>query len=387
MKPFDRPIYVTRPHLPPLGEYAHRLEEVWTNAWLTNRGPVHQRFVRKLAERFQTANVSLFTNGTLALQIGLQGMGLTGEVITTPFTFAASTNALVQTGLKPVFVDVEPVHFTIDPDRIEAAITPATSAILAVHVFGFPCQLERLSEIAARRGLKLIYDSAHAFGVTVDGVSIARFGDLSMFSFHATKPFHAVEGGALTFNQPGLKAIFDTISNHGLTPEGDVAEPGTNGKMTELQAVMGEMMLERIDGLTRHTAEIESIYRHRLGDIPGIDIPARPPAGVVSNHAFAPILVDARNFGLGRDDLHDRLFALNVLTRRYFCPLITNMTAYAGERVDGPLDRANAVADRVLALPIYADLALSDVHRICDMVAEIQKRATAVPRTRSAELT
>jgi dTDP-4-amino-4,6-dideoxygalactose transaminase len=373
VKPFDRPIYVTRPTLPPLEKFAQGLEEIWNSHWLSNNGPVVQRLADRLAAIFERPNLSLFTNGSLALQIGLQGLRLSGEVVTTPFTFAASANALALAGLEPVFADIEPHHFNLDPDRVAAAISPRTTAILAVHVFGVPCQLASLAEIARRHNLVLIYDAAHAFGVTVDGKSIAAFGDLSMFSFHATKTFHTVEGGALTYDRAELKPVFDALANHGLDLDGDVREPGTNGKMTEMQALMGELMLSCFADAIDQTGRIEMAYRNRLAEIPGISIPPLPDARVRPNHAFMPILIEEHAFGTSRDALSARLQQYNVFARKYFYPLVSDMTAYRAARRD-PLDCARRISQEVLALPTYADLALDDVHRICDLIAAIQRQ-------------
>lgn len=373
MKPFDKPIYVTRSNLPPLADFARGLEEIWDSHRLSNRGLVLQRLENKLAQIFETPNVSLFTNGTLALQVGLQGLRLSGEVVTTPFTFAATANALIKAGLVPVFADIEPRHFTLDPEQVEAAISPRTTAILAVHIFGIPGQLTRLAEIAARRGLLLIYDAAHAFGVTVGGKSIARFGDLSVFSFHATKPFHSAEGGALTFNRAELKPVFDTLSNHGLEPDGDVREVGTNAKMSELQALMGELMLDHFLPAIARARRIEALYRECLASIPGIEIPPTPEEGICPNHAFMPVLVKQDAFGLSRDELAAALSRYNVFARPYFHPLVSDMSAYRRPDRQAPLDRARQVATEVLALPIYADLALGDVERICALITGIQR--------------
>jgi dTDP-4-amino-4,6-dideoxygalactose transaminase len=385
MKAFENPIYVARPSLPPLAEFARRLEEIWVGRWLTNRGRVLERFEQKLAQVLQTENLSLFTNGTLALQVGLQGLGLVGEVITTPFTFPASANALVQNGLVPVFADIEPIHFTLNPECVAAAISPRTTAILAVHVFGIPCDLERLATIAARHGLVLIYDAAHAFGVTVDGKSIGRFGDLSMFSFHATKPFHSIEGGALTFTRPELKRVFDRLSNHGLEPDGNVPVAGTNAKMTEFQALMGELMLDRVAPATAHAGRIEAVYRECLAVIPGIKIPPWPGDRILSNHSFMPVLVKPDGFGMASADLQAALARFNVFPKRYFHPIVSDMTGYSRLKAKAPLDHARKTAEEVLALPIYADLALADVGQICELIAHIQRvgpgAAPATPLT------
>jgi dTDP-4-amino-4,6-dideoxygalactose transaminase len=373
MDPFNEPVRVTRPDLPSLDDYAEGLKSLWDSGWIANRGPVHQRFEARLGEVLQTNNLSLFSSGALALEIGLAGLQLTGEVITTPFTFVATANAVARLGLRPVFADIEPERLTLDPEKVEAAITPKTSAILAVHMFGAPCQLEALAEIAQRRGLALIYDAALAFGVTVGGRSIAAFGDMTMFSLHATKPFHTVEGGVLTFARPELKARLDAVANHGLDADGEVETYGVNAKMSEFHALMGDLLLRRFAETARHGREIEAVYRSRLGDAPGLRFLAEPAAGVASNHGFAPILIDAVAFGLSRDALQDALKTYNVMTRRYFVPLVSDLRAFAGFRGGDPLGRARQTAQQILSLPTYRELALEDVHRICDIVLHIHR--------------
>jgi dTDP-4-amino-4,6-dideoxygalactose transaminase len=372
MTPPRSPIRVTRPNLPPLDEFAAGLREIWDNRWLTNRGPVLERFEHRLMELLGIDHISVFTNGTLALELGLQALGLTGEVITTPFTFAASVNALVRTGLTPVFADIEPDHLTLDPDHVEALITPRTSAILAVHVFGHPCRLDRLAAIAKRHGLCLIYDAAHAFGVTVGNRSIACHGDLTMFSFHATKQVQALEGGALVFHRAELRRSLEVLANHGIEADGDVVTAGTNAKMTEIQALMGLFMLDRMPEFIAHGAVIAAIYRERLAAVPGIDCLADPDPDVAVNHAFAPVLIDEAEAGLSRDDLHAALSRHGIEARKYFHPAVCDMTAFRHLTGDASLIRSRTAAARILALPIYATLALDDVHRICDLIVDIR---------------
>jgi dTDP-4-amino-4,6-dideoxygalactose transaminase len=372
MTPFETPIYVTRPNLPHVEDVISGLREIWDNRWLTNRGPVLRRFEHRLAEVLRVDNLSVFTNGTLALELGLQALGVTGEVVTTPFTFAASVNALVRTGLTPVFADIEPDHLTLDPDRVEAAITPRTGAILAVHVFGHPCRLERLAAIAERHGLPLIYDAAHAFGVTVGGESIGGFGDMTMFSLHATKQIHSLEGGALAFRRAELKRPLEILANHGLEDDGDVVHPGTNAKMNEVQALTGLLMLDLLPDLVERGRAIEAIYRERLAAVPGIDCLALPASGVSLNHAFMPVMIDAAEAGLTRDDLHAALLRYNVASRKYFYPAACDMAAFRDFPAADPLPRARDAARRVLALPTYATLPVDDVHRICDLVTAIR---------------
>jgi dTDP-4-amino-4,6-dideoxygalactose transaminase len=374
--PFKNPIYVTRPFLPPLEEFRQGLEEIWDNRWLTNNGPILQRFTQELCNSFESNNVCLFNNGTLALQIALQGMEISGEVITTPFTFVATTHALFWNKIRPVFVDIEPDYYTIDPEQVEAAITPWTTAILAVHVYGHPCKLKLLADIARRHKLKLIYDAAHAFGITVGNESISHFGDLSMFSFHSTKLFHSIEGGMLIFKEAGLKDKFDYLKNFGFKNEVEVVMPGTNAKMNEMQALMGIQVLKYLDEIIQKRSKITDIYRNRLKDIPGIRlIPVLSP-DVAYNHAYMPVEVDKNEFGMSRDALYEKLKEWNIHTRRYFYPLICDYSCYRSISVNGSLPVARRVADRILTLPIYDGLELSDVDTICDIIQELHQMAS-----------
>lgn len=367
-KPFDKPIYVTKPFLPPLDEYREALKEVWDNQWLTNNGPVLQRYTRKLSNYFETNNVCLFTNGTLALQIGLQGMDISGEVITTPFTFVATTHALFWNKIRPVFIDIEPDYYTLDPEKVEAAITPWTTAILAVHVFGHPCKLNELADIARRYNLRLIYDAAHAFGVKVGGRSIAYYGDMSMYSFHATKLYHSIEGGMLTFKDSGLKKTFDYLKNFGFENEVEVVMPGTNAKMNEMQAVMGSMMLDYLDDIIEKRKLITDTYRGALQNVPGIKLPPALPSDIRYNYCYMPIEVDKNEFAMSRDGLYEKLKKYNIFSRRYFYPLVCDFPCYKSVAIKDPLSIARQVANRILTLPIYYDLPIEDVNRICDII-------------------
>jgi len=368
VQPFEKPIYVTRPFLPPLEEFYDGLKEIWENKWLTNNGPLVQRLGQELSNYFETDNVCLFTNGTLALQIGLQGMGITGEVITTPFTFVATTHALFWNKIRPVFIDIEPDFYTLDPEKVEAAITPWTTAILAVHVFGHPCKVNVLADIARRHNLKLIYDAAHAFGVRVGNKSIAHFGDMSMFSFHATKLYHSIEGGMLTFQDSGIKRILDYLKNFGFKNEVEVVMPGTNAKMNELQALMGSMVLKKIDENIEKCRQITAVYREKLKDIPGIHLRPELPEEVSYNYSYIPIEVDEIEFGMSREQLYEKLKEYNIYTRRYFYPLVCDFSCYKSVAVKDPLIVARRVANRILALPIYYDLSLDDVQKICEII-------------------
>ncbi len=373
IKPFEKPIYVTRPFLPPLEEFCRGLEEIWETRWLTNNGPVLQRFTQELSTLLETDNICLFNNGTLALQIALQGMGISGEVITTPFTFVATTHALFWNKIRPVFVDIEPDYYTIDPEKVEAAITPWTTAILAVHVYGHPCKLDALADIAQRRNLRLIYDAAHAFGVKVGNKPIARFGDLSMFSFHSTKLFHSIEGGMVIFREAGLKGLFDYLKNFGFKNEVEVVMPGTNAKMNEMQALMGIQVLKYLEETIQKRERITNLYRNRLKDIPGIRFAPVLSPDIQYNYAYMPIEVDEKEFGMDRDALYEKLKEWNVHTRRYFYPLICDYSCYRSISVNGSLSVARQTADRILTLPIYDGLGLPDVQIICEIILSLQQ--------------
>ena len=307
LQPFENPIYVTQPFLPSLDEFSEGLKEVWANKWLTNNGPILKRYTRKLTDFLGTNNVCLFNNGTLALQIALQGMGISGEVITSPFTFVATTHALYWNKIRPVFVDIEPDYYTLDPQKVESAITPWTTAILAVHVYGHPCKLDELTDIAQRNNLKLIYDAAHAFGVKVKGETIAKYGDLSMFSFHATKLYHSIEGGMLTFRDPNLIQIFDYLKNFGFKNEIEVVMPGTNAKMNELQALMGELVLNHMPEILYTRKRAYEQYQQKLSGISGLKLPSQLPSDVEYNYAYMPIEIQEHEFGMSRDQLYEEL--------------------------------------------------------------------------------
>lgn len=376
IKPFEKPVYVTQPYLPPLEEFCSGLKEIWDNKWLTNNGPIVQRYLDRLCNYFETDNMSLFNNGTLALQIALQGMGISGEVITTPYTFVATTHALYWNKVRPVFVDIEPDTYTLDPAKVEAAITPWTTAILAVHVYGHPCKLNALSDIARRHNLVLMYDAAHAFGVNVGNRSIAHYGDLSMFSFHATKLYHSLEGGMLVFRDSGLKDTFDYLKNFGFKNEVEVVMPGTNAKMNEMQALMGEMMLSHMPKIIAARKKLTETYRDMLAGIPGIKMPPPLPASIDYNYAYMPVEIDASEFGLSRDELYEKLKTYNIFTRRYFYPLVPDYDCYSAVTINDPLTVARTVSSRILTLPIYPDLETTDVEIICEIIKEIQTKAT-----------
>jgi len=376
MKSFENPVYVTRPFLPPLEDFCEGLKEIWDNRWLTNNGPVVTRYADELKSFLGVDNACLFNNGTLALQIGLQGMEISGEVITTPFSFVATTHALYWNKIRPVFVDIEPDFYTLDPQKVEAAITPWTTAILAVHVFGNPCNLEALSDIAKRHNLKLIYDAAHAFGVRIGGKSIADFGDVSMFSFHATKLYHSFEGGLLTFKDAKYTKVFDYLKNFGFENEVEVVMPGTNAKMTEVQALMGSMQLLYVDQMIQKRKNIYNIYCDRLKGVPGIRLPMEYCPDVQYNYSYMPIEIDEQQFGWSRDRLYEKLKEYNVFSRRYFYPLICDFPCYKNAQVQDALSVSRKVASQILTLPIYSELNPDDVNKICDIVIYIQKQTS-----------
>jgi dTDP-4-amino-4,6-dideoxygalactose transaminase len=368
ISPFENPITVTRPTLPSLKEFSKGLEGIWKRAWLTNDGPLVREFRTRLLRFCGADHGTLFTNGTLALQIALQGLGINGDVITTPYTFVATTHALFWNKIRPVFVDIEPTYYSLDPDRVEAAITPWTSAILAVHVYGQPCQIEALERIARKHGLKLLFDAAHAFGVEVAGTPIGTLGDVSMFSFHATKVLHSIEGGMLIFSDDELQRRFDHLKNFGFESETEVALPGTNAKMSEFQALMGMLLLERIDEMIEKRRTLTQHYRARLWQIPGIRLAALPAKNVKYNYAYMSVEIDHDLFGMARDELYFKLRDYNVLARRYFFPIIPDFSCYRGMFRGADLEVARGVASRILTLPLYSELDIETVDRICDML-------------------
>jgi len=373
MEKFDTPIMVTKPFMPPYDEFCEGLKEIWENHWLTNSGPILRRYQNELKTYCEADNLCLFSNGTLALQIALQGMGISGEVITTPFTFVATTHSLYWNKIRPVFCDIEPDYYTLDPAKVEELITPWTTAILAVHVFGRPCNLDALADIAKRHNLALIYDAAHAFGVRVNGEPIGNYGDLSMFSFHATKLYHSIEGGMLTFKDPGLCQTFNYLKNFGFKNETEVVMPGTNAKMNEMQALMGSIMLRYMDDLMAKRKRVYEIYKERLGDVPGISFSPDPASNIEYNYAYVPILIDEKEFGMSRDALYGKLKEYNVFARRYFYPLLNEFACYQSVPVSKPLTVATAVAEKVLTVPTYMDLDEDDVNKICDILINLKK--------------
>ena len=373
IEPFNKPVYVTRPFLPPLSEFTKHLTEIWENKWLTNHGPVEQRLEEALARLYKTTNICLFNNGTQALQIALQGMNITGEAITTPFTFVATTHALYWNKIRPVFCDIEPKYYSIDPDKIENLITPRTTAIVAVHVYGFPCHLEKLKHIAQKHDLYLIYDAAHAFGVNIGGKSIANFGDVSMFSFHATKLYHSFEGGMLIFKDDRLKNTFNYLKNFGFNSNGEVVMPGTNAKMSEVHAVMGLLLLDYLDDIIAKQKNLTACYREMLSEIPGVSVYPELPTEVDYNYSYLPVEIYDEEFGMNRDRLYETLIKYNVFSRPYFYPLVSDIACYKSPPLADSLDVARSVSKRILALPMYSDLKIDEVYKICEIIKHIYK--------------
>ncbi len=364
----NKPIYVTQPSLPPLEEFTEILKQIWESKILTNNGPFHKQFEKELADYLGVKYLSLFANGTLALVTALQALRITGEVITTPFSFVATTHSLWWNNIKPVFVDIEPDYFTLDPEKIEAAITPQTTAILPVHVYGNPCRIDEIQKIADTYGLKVIYDAAHTFGVKIKGNSILNFGDLSILSFHATKVFNTIEGGAIICHDEKTKKQIDYLKNFGFAGETTVIAPGINAKMNELQAAFGLLQLKHIDGYISKRKEIVDLYRKELSGIKGIRV-LYDIKGVDHSYTYFPVLVDEKLYGESRDDLYERLKKNNIYGRRYFYPLISQFPTYRGlqSAKSENLPVSTEISKKVICLPIYSELhynILSDIIKI-----------------------
>ena len=368
MKKNKKSINVTQPFLPPLDEFTPYLEKIWENKWLTNNGIFHQRLEQELCEYLGVQHLSLFTNGTIALVTALQTLGIKGEVITSPYSFVATSHSLLWNNLKPVFVDVDPVSMNIDPNKIEEAITARTSAILSVHCYGIPCDVDRIQRIADANGLKVIYDAAHAFGVKYRDESLLRYGDLSVLSFHTTKVFNTLEGGAIVCPDEKTKSHVDKLKNFGFVDETTVDVVGINGKMNEVQAAFGLMQLKHIDRLILRRKEIDRRYREALRDINGIKFMAEP-AEVVRNYSYFPIFVSSK-FSITRDELYKKLKDQGIFARRYFFPLISDMPMYQGlsSAARSNLPIATAAAQEVLCLPFFPDLTNEQILKIAQLI-------------------
>jgi len=365
-------IYVTQPSVPPLKEYIKYLKQIWKSRILSNNGPFHQQLEKELSKYLKVKYVSLFSNGTLALITALQALDLKGEVITTPFSFVATTHSLLWNNIKPVFVDIEPKTFNIDPEKIEKAITSKTSAIFPVHVYGNPCNVKRIKEIAKKHNLKVIYDACHTFGVTINNVPVLNFGDLSVMSFHATKVFNTLEGGAIVCHNKKMKEYIDHLKNFGITSETQVETIGLNAKMNEAQAAMGLLQLKYVDNYINKRKKVVELYRKKLQGIKGISFLNDFPS-VKHCYSYFPILVDKDEFGVTRDELYNRLKQHNIFSRRYFYPLISQYPIYRKleSAQPGSIPIAERVAEQVLCLPLYPNLLESDIIRIYKVLNSI----------------
>ena len=367
----SKPIYVTQPYLPPLEEFIPYLKEIWDKKILTNGGPFHQQLEKELSDYLGVKHISLFTNATIALVTALQALRITGEVITTPYSFVATAHSLLWNGIKPVFVDIDPYTLNLDPTKIEAAISPQTTAIMPVHCYGHPCDVDAIQRIADNYNLKVIYDAAHAFGVKCHCGSLLNHGDLSVLSFHATKVFNTFEGGAIICPDAKTKQRIDHLKNFGFVDEVTVVAPGINGKMSEINAAFGMLQLQHVDEALAQRQRIDVAYREALRNVPGIRC-LQDAGEQVANYSYFPLLVEA-DYPLSRDALYQKLKDNNIFARRYFYPLITDFPMYRGmpsaQRENLPV--ATAAAQKVLCLPIYPALTQEDLQRVVAIVSEL----------------
>ena len=367
----EKQITVTAPLLPDLEEFNTLLKEIWDSKWVTNNGSFHKQLEKELAEYLKVPYISLFTNGTLPLLTALQALRVTGEVITTPYSFVATTHSIWWNGCKPVFVDVDPATGNIDPDAIEAAITTKTTAIMPVHVYGKPCDTKRIQEIADKYGLKVIYDAAHAFGVEVNGESILNAGDMSTLSFHATKVYNTLEGGALVMHDAETKKRIDYLKNFGFAGETTVVAPGINSKVDEVRAAYGIINLRQVDAAIEARHQVAIRYREALRPVEGITFMDDMP-GVKHNYSYFPIFIDAEKYGMTRDELYEKMKSHNVLGRRYFYPLISTFSTYRGLPSAAPenLPKAHKMADSVICLPMHHELSSEDIDRVLELIVK-----------------
>lgn len=362
-------ITVTSPLLPNLDEFNEMLKEIWASKWITNMGQFHKQLEQALCKYLKVPYISLFTNGTLPLLTALQALRITGEVITTPYSFVATTHSIWWNGCKPVFVDIEEETCGINPDKIEAAITPKTTAIMPVHCYGKPVKMKRIQEIADKYGLKVIYDAAHAFGVEVDGESVLNAGDMSTLSFHATKVYNTLEGGALVMHDEQTKKRIDFLKNFGFAGETEVVAPGINSKVDEVRAAYGLLNLKQVDWAIANRQKVAQKYREALKDVPGIRFFDDMP-GVRHNYSYFPVFINAEEYGTTRDELYFKMKEKNVLGRRYFYPLISSFSTYRGLPSATPdnLPVASKIANEVICLPMHHELTELDIQRILDCV-------------------
>lgn len=367
----QNPITVTSPLLPNLDEFHEMLKQIWDSKWITNNGSFHKELEKQLAEYLGVPYVSLFTNGTLPLITALQTLRINGEVITTPYSFVATTHALWWNGIKPVFVDIDPSTGNLDPNKIEAAITPRTTAIMPVHVYGKPCDTVRIKEIADKYGLKVIYDAAHAFGVKVDGESVLNWGDISTLSFHATKVYNTIEGGAMVMHDVETKKRIDYLKNFGFAGETTVVAPGINSKMDEMRAAYGLLNLRQVDAAIEARHQVAIRYREALRSVEGISFFDDMP-GVRHNYSYFPIFVDAKEYGKTRDELYEKMKAAGVYGRRYFYPLISEFSTYRGLESAHPnnLPNAHKMANSVICLPMHHGLSAEEIERTLSLIVK-----------------
>ena len=362
---------VTRTSMPDYEEYVEAIKPLWESHWLTNMGKFHQELEHELIDYLKVSNISLFCNGHLALELGLQALDLEGEVITTPFTFASTTHAIVRNGLKPVFCDIDPETYTIDVSKIEKKITKNTCAIVPVHVYGNVCNIEEIDQIAKKYALKVIYDAAHAFGVEYKGIAVGNFGDMSMFSFHATKVFNTIEGGAVTYSDQELGRRLYQLKNFGIRNEDMVDAVGSNAKMNEFQAIMGLCNLKHMEReLTKRKCIIEK-YREYLSEIKGLKL-CREQKHIKPNYAYFPILIEPEVFGKTRDEVYEELKKREIYSRKYFYPLTNSFDCYKALFSEDDTPVAKDISRKILTLPLYADLAFSDVKEICDLIKSMK---------------
>ncbi len=361
-------IFVTQPAMPPLDDYIELLKEIWANKHLTNNGKIHVRLENELKQYLKSPGLTLFTNGHMALDIAIKALDLKGEIITTPFTFVSTTHAISMCGCTPIFCDIKPTDYTIDESKREALITNQTSAILAVHVYGNPCNVYKIQEIADKYNLKVIYDAAHAFGVELNGLPISSFGDISMFSFHATKVYHTIEGGALVYNDLELEKRLNRLKNFGLEDGDRIIEVGYNAKMNEFSAAMGLCNLRAVDDYIQQRKMISDEYYRLLTGLNGIQLQPKISDNLRCNYAYFPILIDNISAGINRDQLYQYLNTKGIFTRKYFYPMITTSDCYKVTYGDIHLPVAQDICNKVLALPIYPDLMIEDVERICSEI-------------------
>ena len=362
-------ILVTQSSMPTIEEYIEEIKSIFESKWLTNMGEKHKELEKNLKEYLGVKNISLYTNGHMALYIAIKSFDFPegSEIITTPYSFSSTTHAIVQNNLKPVFCDINEKDYTIDVSKIESLITDKTVAILPVHVYGHVCDVEKIDEIAKKHNLKVIYDAAHVFGVKYKGTSIANYGDISMFSFHATKVFNTIEGGALVYNDDNKRLILERLKNFGINGPDHVDTVGTNAKMNEFCAAMGICNLRHVDSEISKREKVYNRYLERLGGIPGITV-SNTQNNVTANYAYFPVIFDKEKFGKNRDEVMEELKEENIYTRKYFYPLINDYECYRDKYDSNETPIAKRISDNVLTIPMYADLSLEDVDKICDII-------------------